>query len=335
LRDADAEVQAAAAHALGAFGTAAQPAVASMLAVASTGVVADYDFGEALAQIVTDPSSLQTALHSRNVATSRRAALALGRMRAPASEGLIEALGSPVPSVRAAALAGLVPATAGAAAALPVSRLLDDDSAEVRHDALVFLSNLGRSAEAARPAVAAKTGDAVPRVRAVAVEALARIAVSPAAMAPAVPLLRDPEPEVRQAAARALTTRPAGPSTLPALLGLLEEAETALFAAQAIGALRVKEGVPPLMRLLGSKDPVTRTAAARALARVGPLAAPAAGLLLGALEQETEEASRCGYWNALVALGPAAASQVSQAGRVLGEMAAVCEKARVPAVRTP
>ena len=69
--------------------------------------------------------------------------------------------------------------------------------------------------------------------------------------------------------------------------------------------------------------------------RVGPLAAPAAGLLLGALEHETEEASRCGYWNALVAVGPAAASQVSQARRVLGETAAVCEKARVPAVSTP
>lgn len=329
LRDADAEVQGAAAHALGAFGAAARPAVASMLAVESVGAVADYDFGEALAQIVADASSLRTALHSTNAATSRRAALALGRMPPPAGGLLIEALSSSAPSVRAAALAGLVPASAGAAAAVPVSRLLHDESPEVRRDALVFLSNLGRSAGAARAAVAAALGDTDAGVRATAVEALAQIASSPTEIAPAVPLLRDAEPKVRQAAVGALASRPAGPSTLPALLDLLQDPEMAPFAAQAVGALRLEEGVEPLTRLLRSTDPVTRRAGARALARLGPLAAPAAEPLMRALQQETGEASRCDYWNALAGIGPAAATQMAQARRLLGETrAASCDEAR-------
>jgi HEAT repeat protein len=118
---------------------------------------------------------------------------------------------------------------------------------------------------------------------------LAQIASSPTEIAPAVPLLRDAKPKVRQAAVGALASRPAGPSTLPALLDLLQDPDMAPFAAQAVGALRLKEGVEPLTRLLRSTDRVTRRGAARALARLGPLAAPAAEPLMRALQQETGE----------------------------------------------
>ncbi|HEY8152474.1 MAG TPA: HEAT repeat domain-containing protein, partial [Vicinamibacteria bacterium] len=171
--------------------------------------------------------------------------------------------------------------------------------------------------------------DADAGVRAVAISALAQIASSPTEMAPAVSRLRDPERTVREAAARALAARPAGPSTLPVLLDLFKDPAMAPFAAPAVGALRLKEGVEPLTRLLSSTDAPTRRGAARGLTRLGPLAAPAADALLRALQQETSEAAPCDYWNALAEIGPAGASKMAEARRLMGETkAASCDEAR-------
>ena len=327
LNDADPVVRDAAAKALPAFGTAARSAVAVLLDPKRGDEADDSDFGDALAHLVTDPATLRAALHSSAAPTSRRAALALGRMPPPAQRLLLEALGSPVPSVRSAALDGLIPATAGAAAAEPVARLLLDKSPDLRKRALTLLANLGRSAAAARPAIVTALGDPDPGVRSDALWALGEVAATPAEIAPALPLLRDPELPVRQAAAQALSRCPGGPSTLPILLGLLERPGMGGSVAAALGALGDARAVEPLAGLLHSPDPATRRAGADGLARLGPLASTAAEPLLGALQQETEPSGQCQFWMALSGIGPTAASALERARKLLGqENVAACEE---------
>lgn len=328
LRDPEDQVQDKAAHALGAFGAAAKPGVAVLLDLKSANENLDYDFGDALAKIVDAPS-LRTPLHSTNASARRRAAFALGQMPPPAGALLIEALGSPVGALRLAAIAALRPDNAGAAAAVPVARLLHDQSPEIRRQALTFLLNVGRPAAAARTAVAGAVGDADPSVRALALEALGRIASSPAEIAPVVPLLRDPVLEVRRAAVRALAYCPAGPSTLAVLLELLQQPDMAPYVAGAVGALGLREGVEPLTRVLRSTDHAARHAAALGLARLGPIAAPATEELLRALEQE-KEPNPCDFWDALIGIGPQAGSAIAQARKLIGqEEAGVCDEFRL------
>jgi HEAT repeat protein len=146
----------------------------------------------------------------------------------------------------------------------------------VRAGALWILRELGPDARPALPALTAAANDEHPGVRAVAVQALARVGQGdPASVAALVHALRGGgDADYRWKAARALGHL--GPQAAEAVPGLVAAVSDdnghvrreAIIALGRIGRSAEAAGVPVLVRALEDPDPDIRRAAATALGRM-------------------------------------------------------------------
>jgi len=268
--------------------------VALLLDDGSVGLAAAHALGCLSSGERIGGDRLQMAVAARADRASRvaHAPLAEGGRAAAAVSVLVPLLDDPAPEAgrhAAEALRWIGPDAAGAVASLV--GLLRRESASpaggsARLAAVEALGAIGAPAAPAVPALAFHLRcDPEVAVRQRAAEALG--AIGPAA-APAVPTLvarfrHDPDYVVSGAAIAAL--RRIGPAALPRLreLCLDPEPATRRSALWAIGALPAVDSVPLLQRaLVSDPDGDARWAAARALAELGPRAAPAAAALLKA-----------------------------------------------------
>ncbi len=144
-----------------------------------------------------------------------------------------------------------------------------------------MLREIGPDARAALPALTAATNDAHPGVRAVAVQAVARVGQGdPASVAALRDALRGGgDADYRWKAARALGRL--GPQAKDAVPGLVTAVadenghvrREAIIALGRIGGSAEAAGAPALLRALEDPDPEIRRAAATALGRVQAAAA--------------------------------------------------------------
>jgi len=270
------------------------------------------------------------ALASSGERERAEAAWALGRLgpaAAAAVPGLVRALGDEHECVRAGAAQALGSLGPAARAALPqllalvadprqsvrwraleaasklgadaasvpalVSALASPDS-YVRAGALWIQRELGPEARAALPALTAAAHDVHPGVRAVAVQALARVGQGDAAsLAALVQALRGGgDADYRWKAARALGhLGPQAKEAVPGLVAAVDDENghvrrEAIIALGRIGPDAVAAAAPALMRVLEDPDRDIRQAAAMALGRLQ--AEAARGALTRHLTDEDE-----------------------------------------------
>ncbi len=243
---------------------------------------------EALGEI-GDPRAIPAlvgALKDENERVRRAAAVALGRIGAPAVPALIGALKDADREVRRAAAEALgrigdreaVPALIGA---------LKDADWEVRGAAAEALVRIGAPAV---PALVGALKDENGWVRGAAAEALGRVG-DPRAVPALVGALEDAEEWVRRAAAGALG-RIGDREAVPALVGALEDADWWVreAAAEALGRIGDREAVPALTEALKDAYERVRRAAAWALGEIGDREAVPA--LVGALKDADREVRR-------------------------------------------
>lgn len=260
----------------------------------------------------------------------------------------IQGLHDADPSVRRRAASALASAReAGSVAAL--ARALEDSDAGVRSEAARALGQLGPAAAPAAPALVGAMEDESSVVRGRAARALSAIAHEPVAAPditvrallegvrgsgealmpdaglvdalailgpPAVPhvvvALQDGDAGVRwHAAAALMRLGHAASETTPALLAAMNDAQWPVrnAAGRALEEVVVKSAVPALAEALRNPSAETRYHVARALARVGPGAAPATQTLTQILADEDWEVRMEAAW-ALAAIGPAARDAV-------------------------
>lgn len=230
------------------------------------------------------------------------AAVALWRIaRAPEALTVTTALLQHPDSVIRMSAATEIGYTFGADAkgAVPVlAKLLWDDAIEVRFTTLEALARIGPDAKATVPALTAiLSDDRLDELHSAAAEALGLI--GPAAKA-AVPVLKQrlehPEPYARACAALALWNIAKEASGEKALTPLLDHRNhrVRVTAAEALGRMKAHpRAVPVLLEVLRGEDFATPTLegnrkymAARALARIGPAAAPTLDALRELLTSE-------------------------------------------------
>jgi HEAT repeat protein len=191
----------------------------------------------------------------------------------------IRTLNSPDDLVRYRAIHALGAIGPAAAEAVPAltTIVLENRKRGLRIEASLALSNMGREAAAAVPALAQALHDEEPIVRMNAALALSRLR---AAARPAIPAL-----------IQALQEKQNQPTLVLFNLTVQEMAALALGRASAGSA----EAVPALEKALRAADSGRmRRAAARALGEVGAEARPAAPLLRALLQDEDEEVRQAG-----------------------------------------
>jgi HEAT repeat protein len=170
---------------------------------------------------------------------------------------------------------------------------------------------------------------------------------------------QDPEESVRRAALDAL--RQVGINNPLRYIALLnhKDSETARQAAELAPLLAQvpTEALEPLTTALQSSEPMVRTAAATLMAHLGPRAAPAVPALCAAIRQSYPAqfdpsqpstfiiGADWAYWQALAAIGPAAAMPVAEllqhehplvrllAATILGEMGPAAAEAAADALQ--
>jgi len=179
-------------------------------------------------------------------------------------------------SVRALSEAGLV--TPGRVHLLV--ELLEDDDRRVRGITALALGRARSRPREVVPALGRLLDDGDPVVRERALEALSFHGRWAAPLAPeVVAALDDPELRVRSMATRAVEhLGPAAAAAVPKLASLLGDEWLGHGAAGALAAIG-PEALSALEEALASTDPAVRENAVSALARMGPLAAPARGTL--------------------------------------------------------
>lgn len=340
LEDADGDVRAAAAAALGRLSPSAASALPTLLA----------------------------ALGDRDYATQRAAALAIGALRPSLPDGvsrLTERLSDPTPGARGAvalALGALGPQAAPSVTP-ELLKLLRDEVADVRAGAAEALGLLGPQVDdAARRALLQRLNDADTETRAAATLALGRVgagdgpeqlehlaeallaraqdrrylvrsaavealaALGPVAVRAALPrlleMLRDTHPSVRQATLAALATLDAAgqADALPALRRSLDatDADERAAAARALaglGSALDTSDRESLIRLLGAADEAVRAAAAQAIGALSAtlFARSAPPAALGALLADPDWRPRAAATEALGRFGARAGESMRTA----------------------
>ena len=296
LSSPDNMVRAQAAEALGTVDVLAEHAAPCLVealtdrndVVRAKAVEALGKIGEAAAELAVP--SLVRALHDRDSWVSALAAEALGEMGTGEGvvQGLVRALNHLNPQVRAnsaEALGKLGVAAASARNAL--ERAAGDDVGEVRSEAIRALGSLGPPRTETAKLVREALADPDPHVRIAAASAIGSWEAPPEGMlAELLPLLHDPNEQVRARVCE-----------------LLSKQESVLE--------QVVEG---LCSLLTADDSIwVQTAAAMALARIGPRAAVAGPTLLRA-SQTGEAGLREQAMRALVMIQPPEAIEAFEFG---------------------
>lgn len=186
-------------------------------------------------------------------------------------------------SVAATALGRLDPLPPDALAKL-VSLAKTDSRTPPRVAAIKALAAAGPRAKGAKPDLEAIAAGPQPGLALLAKVALAGTDGNISAAAPAIRTgLTDKNAQAREAAAQALLVIGPAADDLPSLLRLLKDANatTQEAAARCIGRLgpAAKDAMPQLVTLLGSKEGNVQLAAVEALAELGPTAKAAEGKL--------------------------------------------------------
>ncbi len=301
LQDRDETVRTAAADAMGRIGTLPQAAAESLaegLASADTVVQARTaealgNIGEAAADVA--PALVQAA-DDDNDRVRAKAIEALGRIGEAAATvavpRLVRALRDPDDWVSALAAEALGEMGGSADAALPaLVRSLTHTNTQVRANAAEAIGKLGPAAVSAVPALERAADDADGGVRLKAVGALGGIArPRPSTTRVLRAALADPDPHLREAAAAAFgECGTADADVQAALLALLDDPNDGvkLRAVQVLPRLAgdgadVVDGLT--RRLVEDDSDRVKGEAARALAQIGPAAAPAGMALLRAVQ---------------------------------------------------
>lgn len=299
LQDADADVRAAAAKALGAMGSEAEAAIPALLeALKDEGYTTSEEpvwmvACGALGDIgLVAKDELIAALQSDNPRTVRGAAGALHRLGPAAKEAvpvLIEVLRRDVPGTRGPAIHGLI--GLGAAAEPATAALVDALSHEVfhvRYWACQALAAIGPGAKAAVPALSERLREGLPSVRRHAAIALGRIG-----------------PDIGQQGLNAL---------IDALSDKLEPVRAdAVVALGRLGPF-AQEAVGPLETALAGNVLSARSQAAEAHWRITGSTEVALPVLIGELDRFKS------YWLAtesLARMGPAAKPVVATMKEVM------------------
>jgi HEAT repeat protein len=279
LSDADAEVRAAAAEALGDI----------VSGLHGGGLSVWEAFSPALGRAVasdTDPRVRAAAAYALG---------ACGERAAPLAQALRKALRDPDPRVRRnAARATAKLGEAAADAVNDLCELLKDPDASVRRDVIIALGAIGLPAvrPAVRPMLALVTTEKDGVVKRAALDKLIGL-VSPAERPTAAdlyPILQEDDPEAARSAAFVLANMggTAAAQAVPVLRQTLHEDDDRMqaLAAAALGSMR-SEGAPAVLdlarALTESKSSLVRRNAALALGQIGPGARDALPLLIAAL----------------------------------------------------
>ena len=269
---------------------------------------------ELISSTTVDASMVEgvaACLNDTNRSIREVAAVALGRIGAPAVTYLIEALNERQPvSVRIAAASGLGRAGAAAAAAIPqLCRCLESSERLLRWHAGFALSKMGRSAMAALRAMLSSTDEAVlcavitcfrwmgteardaiepikrliassssPTLRLICHSAVISITGDASGVSNIVAAFQDKDAVVRQAAMEQLgELRGMANPSAASILSSLSDPVPAVRAAAALTLARIDAGgsrsVEGLTKLLQDPDTEVRANAAIALAHFGPPAA--------------------------------------------------------------
>jgi HEAT repeat protein len=171
----------------------------------------------ALAQFGPDAAPASRRLADLAESGETRTALAaiqcLGRIGAPAGEGVVEPLGRalakhPESLVRGASAVALGRIGLGAATAVPaLAEALRDEESYVRGNAAQALARFGEEADAAVPDLVRALRDPVESIRVLAVEAIGEIGAPAAAAIPHLAVARDNNPSVMNGPVRAALNR--------------------------------------------------------------------------------------------------------------------------------
>ena len=317
------------------IGPAAAPAAGALTAAALNGepeermqaMLALAAIGEPAAEAADE---LSAALDSPDTAVKSSAAYALGRMRVASADVALEKASADsdpfLAGIASWARARIHPDNKDlvAASLKTLSQALDTDRPNTRIAAMSALSDLTGSLDDADEARLADRfvgllEDAHPAVRGAAATALVRL--GPTAIEALEKALD--KPALRTLAMELLAA--AGSKAKPAvdnLVAALADADPATKgdAAVALAAIgpEASEAVPALGKLLAGdeKEDTLRYAAAYALGRIGPAAAPVAEALRGLTKSEDELMASVAVW-ALLKIEPDNKAQVAAAVPVL------------------
>jgi len=182
----------------------------------------------------------------------------------------------------------------GAPAVPALAKSLSSPSRSVRLVAVRTLGGIGEDAVGAEQALLEVLGDGDPRVRALALGALASAKTPPKILAPRVEAaLKDPAPAVRRAALQIVPSLEDARAPLaPAIVHTFKDADVDVRIA-AVAAFASAEGdaakrLPTLAALLEDTDAGVRRAAVASLAALGEKGADAAPRLIPLLRNDSE-----------------------------------------------
>jgi HEAT repeat protein len=248
---------------------------AEMRAAAATtlGLIGDVRAIKALALVLKDDRYF----------VRQEAAVALGRMGAPALELLLEMAASSTPATREAAIEAL--GSAGTSRALDrVIEALGDQNQNVRQAAVRALG--GSSSERAVPHLIAVLRDESSTLRAQARASLARL--GQVAVQALIGALKDPKPSVRQLAAEALGEIGSRDAVVPLIeLITTDQSGARAEAVEALGKIGDTSAIPPILSVLRAGSVAVRKKAVAALAKLRD--ARAFDALIAALTDQNEE----------------------------------------------
>lgn len=270
LRDADKDVAAIAAAAIGRIGTPEAAQVLERALASPTPALYDGVLRCADALANAGQSAAAIALYAR-VRDSKalpyvRAAAIRGIVRAKGAEGpayLAEQLRTPDLLLFAAMLHLAQSELPGKEFTLALAGEVGGQQGERK--AMLVQALGARGDEAAVPALGALAAAGEKPLRLCAISALAQIAKP--AVAPALAkLANDPDADIARAATEAMASLP-GTETDAAYLAMLDGPEAArkLTGIQMVARRRVREAVPALLKLAGDPDATLRGAALQAL----------------------------------------------------------------------